>query len=257
MDKQFKVFNSEIKGIDEDEGTLTALISTGAKDRMGESLDPMGLNKKNFDKNPVVLFGHQYDQPPIGKALWVKKSVEGVTAKVKFAPTKFAQEIFELFKGGFMRAFSVGFIPNMEKIAEGDGKKQPRTTFLDWELLEFSAVPVPANPEAIALAVKQGILTDANLKSMMEKELKPLVEKIDKEAKEAETDITEELLAEIKILQDKSDLQERELNSLRYQLILKQKPAEETLSEMTVSDIKKIIKDIADGVIRKAQGNVT
>lgn len=162
-----KVFASEIKAIDEKENTLTAYISTNTLDRMKEVLDPEGVDISNFKRNPVVLWAHNYEQPPIGKALWIKRDGNGILSKVKFATTEFAQEIFQLYKEGFLKAFSVGFIP--KEIEDGDGEKTPRKTFKKWELLEYSAVPVPANPEALALAIQKGILKTDSLKESIEK----------------------------------------------------------------------------------------
>lgn len=158
-----RVFTGEIKAINELEKTLTAYISTKDRDRMDEVLLPKGADLKKYNKNPVVLFAHDYSKPPIGKALWTKKDERGIISKVQFANTEFAQEIFELYKGKFMNAFSVGFIP--KKWENGDGEKNPIRTYLEWEMLEFSAVPVPANAEALTLAVQKGILKNETLKN--------------------------------------------------------------------------------------------
>ena len=164
-----KVFTSEIKTIDEREGTLTAYVSTNTRDRMNEVLDPQGIDVSNFRKNPVVLWAHDYTAPPIGKAIWIKRDGDGILSKVKFANTEFAQEIFQLYKEGFLKAFSVGFMPR--ETVDGDGEKEPRRTFKKWELLEYSAVPVPANPEALALAIQKGVLKTDSIKQGLEKAL--------------------------------------------------------------------------------------
>ncbi len=167
MDNMLKrVFNSEIKGVDVAERTLTAYVSTNARDRMDEVLDPEGVDLTKFKKNPIVLFAHDYGSPPIAKALWIKKDGDGILSKMQFATTERAEEIFSLYKDGFMKAFSVGFIP--KEYTDGDGNKSPRRTYNKWELLEYSAVPVPANPEALALAISKGILKDEGLKKMFE-----------------------------------------------------------------------------------------
>jgi len=158
-----RVFTSEVKGVDDKEHTITAYISTSARDRHNESLDPAGVDLSHYKKNPIVLWAHDYTLPPIGKSLWVKRDGEGILAKVKFASTEFAQEIFQLYKEGFMKAFSVGFIP--KEMEEGDGKKTPRITYKKWEMLEYSAVPVPANPEALTLAIQKGILKTESIKN--------------------------------------------------------------------------------------------
>jgi len=154
MNKLFKVFIGEIKSIDDGERSVTALISTPTRDRMDEVLLPEGADLKNFRKNPVVLWAHKSSEPPIGRAAWVKKTAEGLLAKTIFATTEKAEEIFTLVKGGFLRAFSVGFMG--KEWEDGDGRKAPRRTYKKWELVEYSPVPIPANPDALALALKSG-----------------------------------------------------------------------------------------------------
>jgi len=262
-----RIFDGEIKGIDEKEKTLTAYVSTGARDRMDEVLSPEGVDLTKFKKNPVVLFAHDYHQPPIGKALWIKKDGDGILSKMQFANTAFAQEIFNLYKDGFMKAFSVGFIP--KDFTDGDGKKTPSRTYNKWEMLEYSAVPVPANPEALALAMSKGILTDAKLKSMFEiKEDKhecevieetPAIEEVKEEAKLSPTP---ELLNEIEVLKTENIALKDQLLTvnnvvldLRYKLL--QSKQAKTLSEMTDSEILKKIEETAVGVIRKITGKLT
>lgn len=165
MDKMIKVFTSELRGIDEKEQTITAFISVGTRDRMDEVLVPEGMDRSNFYKNPIVLWAHKYDEPPIGRALWIKREGDGIISKMKFAPTEFAQEIFSLYKDGFLKAFSVGFMP--KEYEDGDGEKTARRTYKKWELLEYSAVPVPAHPDALTLAIQKGTLkTETLIKSI-------------------------------------------------------------------------------------------
>jgi len=158
-EKQYADYTVKVEANDE-ENTITAVINTGTVDRDKEVLLPKGADLAKYRKNPVVLFGHNYSEPPIGKALWVKRTPEALTAKWKAAETDKAQEIYSLYKGGFLKAFSVGFIPVKSHTPTPDDiKKAPEwaeaTRVYDkWDLLEFSAVPVPANPEALALAVK-------------------------------------------------------------------------------------------------------
>lgn len=157
LDKQFVA--EEIK-VDSDERTVTAIISTGSVDRDGEVLVPKGANLEPFLKNSVVLWAHDYSGPPIGKALWVTKIGGKIKAKVEFAETEFAEEIYQLYKGGFLKAFSVGLIvknrhsPTPEEIKKKPAWAEAWNIVDEWEMLEFSAVPVPANAEALATAVK-------------------------------------------------------------------------------------------------------
>lgn len=165
IQKQFKEFIAISVEVDDEERTVTAAISTGGIDRDQEVLLPKGAMFENFIKNPIVLWAHSHSETPIGKALWIKRQGNKIIAKTKFALTTKAQEVYDLFKGGFLNAFSVGFIPvESRQPTPDDIKSNPdwavvRRIISKWELLEFSAVPVPANPEALALAVKNKSVT--------------------------------------------------------------------------------------------------
>ena len=76
----------------------------------------------------------------------------------------------KLYKGGFMRASSVGFIPREWKIGQND--KDPRRTYTKAELLEISLVTVPANPNALMSAkglggvnkaLEEEVITEADI----------------------------------------------------------------------------------------------
>jgi len=146
--------------IDEDERTAKVVISTDTVDREHEVLIPRGAEFEHYLKNPVVLWAHNYQQPPIGRALWVQKSLHKIEAKMQFAPTEKAEEVYQLFKGGYLNAFSVGFQPiDHHQPTPDEIKKKPEWAnanriYDKWSLWEFSAVPVPANPEALAVAIK-------------------------------------------------------------------------------------------------------
>lgn len=159
-----KQFVSDDTKIDADERSVTAIITTDGVDRDREVLLPKGADVEQFSKNPVVLWAHDYVSVPIGKALWLKPGRKKITAKVQFADTEQGEEVFQLFKGGFLNAFSVGFRPTKShQPTPEDIKKKPEwanvyRVFDEWELLEFSVVPVPANAEALAIAVKSHAL---------------------------------------------------------------------------------------------------
>lgn len=163
-----KSYEAEIKADDDEEGTFTATITTGAIDRDHEIIVAKGISFENFLKRPTVLFGHDHTGLPIGKALWVKSARGGkIIAKVRVAPTEFAQEVLELIKGGFLGAVSIGFRPTGEKSGPPkpeEVKKNPdwadaRWIYREVELLEFSVVNVPANPEALITAVGKGAVS--------------------------------------------------------------------------------------------------
>jgi len=132
-----------------DGDAFIAVASTESIDRHGEAVEASGWDLGNFKANPVILWQHNHDEPAIGKAehVWVEKAADKskLMIKLKFHEiTERARAVKELFEQGILNSFSVGFIPQE---AEGN-------TFTKQELLEVSAVNVPANPEARRLAYK-------------------------------------------------------------------------------------------------------
>ena len=125
------------------------MASTVDVDRDNEIIRPDAFKnlKTYLDTNPVILFGHQYSEPPIAKAVSGRVIKEkGLRLDIEFAKTPFAQEVKYLYDEGFMSAFSVGFIAK-----KWEDDKEGRRTYTDVELLEVSAVPVPANAMATVL----------------------------------------------------------------------------------------------------------
>jgi len=169
-----KQFVAKATDTNDQERTLTAVISTSAIDRDGEVLNPKGVVLKAYMKNPVVLWAHDYYDTPIGKALWIKKNADEIRAKIQFANTEKAKEVYDLYKGGYLKAFSVGFTvldghtPTDEEIKERRDLANAQRIFSKWELLEFSAVPVPANPEALVQALKTKAVKVAEIRDDFE-----------------------------------------------------------------------------------------
>lgn len=141
--------------------------STEHRDRQGDILDANGWKLQHYKKNPVFLWAHDYSRPPIGRSVEVEKGDGKLRIKVEFVPEDidpFAEQIRRLYEEGFMRTVSVGFIAyKSEDLTEEDKKQRPEMEWgrrLSGELLEVSAVPVPANP----LALQNGFM-DALAKS--------------------------------------------------------------------------------------------
>lgn len=137
-------------------------ISKEVVDRDGDILRASGVDFGNYMKNPVFLSFHNSREYPLGKV--TKFWVEGDSVKaIVYFPTieelssnpeqasekaKLVDFTYHCYKTGMLNAVSVGFIPIEWKETENG------FDILKWELLEFSAVAVPANQDAIAQAVK-------------------------------------------------------------------------------------------------------
>jgi uncharacterized protein len=142
---------------EEGERAAVSYITTKDIDRDGEIVEPDGVDLEAYRKNPVVLFGHDYSQLPIGKNLWIKADGRGLIAKTQYASHEFAQKVYEYRKEGMPLAQSIGFIPLKWEDNPTD-TKGCRRRYTKWAMLEYSDVPVPANPEAVNIAVSKGLL---------------------------------------------------------------------------------------------------
>jgi len=135
-----------VEKIDDEEGVIeVAIASSGSTDRHGEKINQDGWNLKNFKKNPVLLWGHNAGEtrPPIGKVMKIVVEGEGKKKRLIFKPKfdlkdEFAALIYHKYKEGYLNSFSVGFMP----------LEQEDNEYTAQELLEISAVPVPANADA-------------------------------------------------------------------------------------------------------------
>ncbi len=167
--------------IDRDARTVINYISTDAIDRDNEVIEHRGVVLDDYVKNPIVPWAHDYRGLPIGKNLWIKPDKKGLVAKTYFLKHDFAEDVFDLYTedikgtGPALNAWSVGFIPLKwkdakpdEKVAEDERPQTVRRTYKKWMLLEYSAVPVPSNPEALTLMVEKGLIKNEKLKKDIE-----------------------------------------------------------------------------------------
>ena len=144
-----KIFNltSTFKTHAQDDGSvmIRGFASTADFDRAGDSISAEAWQKgglKNFEKNPIILFNHDYDKP-IGRATGLKAGPDGLELECKISKSAPAN-VAELVKDGVLGAFSVGFrVKDADYIKETDG-----LMIKDAELFEVSVVSVPCNQSA-------------------------------------------------------------------------------------------------------------
>ena len=141
---------------DDRDQPMSFIISTDDVDRHGDVIVAEGWRLESYLANPVFLWAHDYARPVIGRAVEVWSEPHTLLARMKFAPTGFAQEVALLYRSGYQRGVSVGFKP-----LRYEERRNDKTgaflgiRFLEQELLETSAVPVPANSQALRKALDQ------------------------------------------------------------------------------------------------------
>lgn len=150
---EHKTFDVEITRKADGGGRIA--ISTGALDRDRDRVFPAGCKLENYLKNPVVQWGHQTWEPwqTVGRSTAIEVEGERIVADFELRPAandSDPQNIVRLlWDGGWIRAASIGFNP-VRWMENPEGGRD----YVEWELLEWSLVPLPANQDAIRLAAK-------------------------------------------------------------------------------------------------------
>lgn len=238
----FDFSDISVKAIGENE--IEIIGSTSAQDRDGEVIDPKGWDLKNYKKNPVILPAHDYSQPAIGRATKVKLEDGKLKFKIEFPPegdNPVADIYRKLYKGGFMNASSVGFIPTEWK--DGDGKKEPYRRYLKQELLELSLVSVPSNPTALVSAKgiqdakEKGVISEDEIETL--KNFYPEDQHIDEAEEKATPEINKEMIdAEI-------------ARQIKVYFHENREAIKEAIFELMTEDCGEFIKDVMSVLIKE------
>src|SRR5947209_3703457 len=154
-------------------------------DRYQEFISVAGWKLDNYRQNPVVQNAHSYGSlsDTIGKSLITEirddaSRSDAPTLQRSNAPTPYlfqrilfavdenpmAKVAYGLYKGGFLNAVSVGFIP----LQWENGSKEAgyRRKYTKQELVEVSAVSIPANPNALTMGLKSGAVAIGDLREL-------------------------------------------------------------------------------------------
>ncbi|MCZ2340418.1 MAG: HK97 family phage prohead protease [Bacteroidales bacterium] len=150
---------------------VRSVITTGEADRAGDIIAPTGLrNREDYLLNPVVLWAHnRIAFPPIGLCEWLDVQPSRIVAETRFAQgVPFAEDVFRLYEQQILRGWSIGFVPRKARRIPGpNGQTSLRVE--EWDLLEYSAVPIPENPGALTVALQKGLVRDLPLRTWLER----------------------------------------------------------------------------------------
>jgi HK97 family phage prohead protease len=158
-----------VQGAAPDEATIDFAASDETLDRYDEVISARGWRLEEYRKNPVFQNAHQTGDVlfTLGKALITEVRGGRLFQRIQFAveANPFARVAYDLYRGGYLRAVSVGFTPlRWEDGGTGEGF---RRRYLEQELVEVSAVGIPANPNALALAYRAGRVSGADLRRLL------------------------------------------------------------------------------------------
>lgn len=151
-----------VRGIDTEARTVTGYASTGNVDRYGEVVEPGAFARdlpRFLSERHLFAANHNYvtwDSEPsiIGRITEGRIDDKGLFITAAFDSDPLAEKWWTKYKSGTLNSFSIGFIPlkwEDRQIKCGDDAAAAKTvrTYTDVELLEISAVPIPANRESI------------------------------------------------------------------------------------------------------------
>lgn len=160
------------QSINETERTIRFVCSSDQVDRYGEIIEPGAYREilPQFMLNPVFMAGHVYVGPagePTSIGYWrdLKVTDKGLEGTAWFNQTKLGEDYWQTYKSLSQRAVSVGFISLANEMREMviDGSTQRVRVHTQVELLEISAVAIPANRQSLMRAA--GFMPDGLLSS--------------------------------------------------------------------------------------------
>lgn len=149
--------------------TREFIISDEALDRHGTVIKMDGWKLDNFKRNPIVMYAHAANRQPDPDLVIGRGDVSNdngkLVGRIQFdtegegeLENRLAKKVLHKIDNGFLNATSVGFNPLRWGYGEKEKGEDPDTFyFREQELLEFSVVPVPSNPNALAKEFEKDI----------------------------------------------------------------------------------------------------
>ncbi|WP_422924480.1 hypothetical protein [Singulisphaera sp. PoT] len=176
MDQPFdphisRAYTAKIDDVKPGERSVVAVINTNAVDRFKTVIDPFGVKTANFDKSRLVLWEHGKDprrgKLPVARCAWLKvdRGTKSIIAKSIFRQDEFADQLFSMYQDETLRGFSIDGLadpktcgpPTIEEIKKRPELAECKCIYRTLELVEYSAVGIGGNPDALALAVSRGL----------------------------------------------------------------------------------------------------
>jgi HK97 family phage prohead protease len=163
--------------------TFKFIASNASPDRMGDIINPKGWVLNNFKTNPMFLWQHNSHQAPIGVSLNEEQTIvngkEALVMEIFFhGMTQQSRDALMLYKTGLMKAVSVGFRPITIKEIKDEAERASLglgrwgVFFEKQELLELSAVTIPANQEALILNSAKDLINSKDYLALIVKNIK-------------------------------------------------------------------------------------
>ena len=146
----------------EDGSAHRMVIAARDRSRNQDEINLAGVRFDNYRKNPVVLWNHDASPRllaaappsggiPIAKTLEIGHDEEGrIVASFEFnSNDPFAARVENAWNNGFLRAASIHYLPTrIVEVKDARGRVE-RVRIEESDLLEWSLLPVPADPDSV------------------------------------------------------------------------------------------------------------
>jgi hypothetical protein len=174
-----RAYVARVEDVNPKKRSVVGKINTAALDRFNTVIDPKGVQLSNYNANRVVLWEHGQDPlrgaMPIGRNGWIRPAV-GPDGPELIAETHFhakdsgkgddfTERLFECYRAGDLRGFSVRVVPGANCSPPTDAEVRARPELADCymcyrssELAEYSCVAVPGNQECLTLTEARSVL---------------------------------------------------------------------------------------------------
>jgi HK97 family phage prohead protease len=253
MEKEyFKTTDIIMKSVNDKTRVVEFIASKEIVDRGGDVVNIKGIDIKNFKKNPVILWSHDRNGLPVGKANSVRKSGDELIMKVEF-PTEeeyaFGDTVFKLIKGGYINATSIGIIPDYDSMEYPDNKKiagkSIRRLINKSEIFELSIVPVPMNQEALATgksltkALDEGLINQDDYDKLTTEED---IELETKDLKEENIELKSQLAA-MELLLKEQEMEAEEEDSI-YKDLFDEFTEDKKIPDDSIAELYKMFTDL-------------
>src|SRR5258708_4243232 len=147
---------------------LDVCASDETLDRYNEVIQASGWVLDHYAVNPVIQNCHQYGDIiyTIGKALRTEVAGGRLRQRWQFASdaNPMAKIAYGLYRGGYLNAASVGFIPLEWRNGAKTG--EPARVYTRQELLEVSAVGNSAHPNPLVMGLETRAVGESDLREL-------------------------------------------------------------------------------------------
>jgi hypothetical protein len=169
-----RAFEARLDDVDRRGRVVTCRAATAALDHYRTTIHADGMELGAYRRNNVILWEHGLDARrgtlPVGLGVKVEP-VEGpkgpeLLAQVRFHTDEFSDRLFEMYRSGDLKAWSVRIVPVARSCSPPTSEEiraRPElagcvTCYRKSVLAEISAVSVPGNPEALTVEQARSLL---------------------------------------------------------------------------------------------------